>query len=167
MPVPVAAHAAHPHAPVALRSRHTLCTQALPQQPNHILSNTLPRPASSSVRLRRSLYLRILHPSTSRRRRRRRFAEGLCSLSLASSWPPRNVNVLAGIGQRFPMMMSAPHHRHFLRQHLMGVMGWLYPIGCYPRINSSSPGRCDPLLGDSCINVKSPRGVARVSNLRH
>jgi len=41
-----------------------------------ILSNTLPRPASSSVRLRRWPPHRILRPSTRRRRRRRRFAEG-------------------------------------------------------------------------------------------
>ena len=65
-------HAAQ--APV--RPRH--CTQALLQQLDQfILSNTLPRPASSSVRLRRLPHLRILRLSTSRRRRRRRFAEGL------------------------------------------------------------------------------------------
>ena len=90
-------HAAQ--APV--RPRH--CTQALLQQLDQfILSNTLPRPASSSVRLRRWPLLRPRRPVTSRRRRRRRFAEGL--------WRCGPKCECVGIGQRFPVMMWTDRH---------------------------------------------------------
>ena len=29
---------------------------------------------------------------------------------------------------------APPHHRHFLHFYVMGVLGWLYPLG-HPRIN--------------------------------
>ena len=115
-------HAAQ--APV--RPRH--CTQALLQQPDQLILSALTRSASRAlllnVRLRRMPRLPPLRASTSRRQRRRGFAEGLWHYGPES----RNVNVREpGIGQRLPVMMSTDTTPPllFALPFLMGVLGWL------------------------------------------
>jgi len=116
-------HAAQ--APV--RPRHyALRMQALLQQllDQLILSNTLPRPAA------RALFSLHLH--------RVSFAFRLCAPApvVGDGGVARVSGVYAaGIGQGFLVMMFEPPAPYdvdttFLRYHLLGVLGWLYPVGC-------------------------------------
>ena len=86
--------------------------QALPEQPDQlILSNTLPR---HSV----SLAFRLCAPAP----------------VVGDGGVARVSGVSAGIRQRFLVMMFEPPpydvDTTFLRYHLLGVLGWLYPVGC-------------------------------------
>ena len=84
-----------------------------------ILSNTLPRPASSSVRLLLGLVRR-------RPPRRRRF---VCRRHEAEHIHMRGESGKGDVdGHRFDV-----DRHHFLRYHLLGMLCWLYPVGC-PRI---------------------------------
>ena len=68
------------------------------------------RPASSSVRLRRLPHVRILRPSASRRRRRRRFVERFAE----GLWHYGPDMCMCGNRAKVPVMMSCcRRHRHF------------------------------------------------------
>ena len=135
-------------------AKDTACTQALLQQPDQLIH--LPRSASrallSSVRLRRLLRLLLLRASTSRRRRRHRFADCL--------WHHGPEMLMCGNRARDPRDVRRTDrdaNTIFLRYHLIGVLGWLYPVG-HPR---TCPMCRTARSADLYCQLRRPGGASR------
>ena len=111
----------------------TLRTQALLQQPDQLIY-TLYSYALCVKSVAECPSPAFASPSASARKHQSSPTAASIRRGSLALWP-RN-RKCARFGQRLPVMIWTDRHQHtaiFLRYHLIGVLGCLYPLG-YPRI---------------------------------